>query len=72
MKIKLKDLTGCVEVIVAVFPGQMGGEGGHEVIDGPRNDHVVVKPDEATGKDIGKPKTYTERDIDMFFCLLVY
>ena len=45
----------------------MGGEGGHEVIDGPRNDHVVVKPDEATGKDIGKPKTYTERDIDMFF-----
>ena len=44
-------------LVVAVLPGQVGGEGGEHVVDGPGDDHVVVQADEAAGKDVGKAKT---------------
>ena len=37
---------GVVPVVVALLPGQLGGEGGEEVVEGPGEDDVVVAVEE--------------------------
>ena len=47
-----------VEVIAAVLPRKVGCEGGEEVVDRPRDDHVVVESNEALGHKVGKPEAF--------------
>ena len=39
---RLRALTWRVPISVACVPGQVGGEGSEEVVQGPSQDHVVV------------------------------
>ena len=54
-------LTISIEVILAVVPRQLCGEGCKEVVDGPGDDHVVVEANEAGGHEIGEPQTFEQR-----------
>ena len=51
-------LTLIIIIIVAVLPGQLGGEGGEEVVDGPGDDHVVVESNKALSNEVDKAKTF--------------
>ena len=54
-------LTIGIEVILAVVPRQLRGEGCKEIVDGPGDDHVVVETDEAGGHEIGETQPFEQR-----------
>ena len=41
MRLSVVEAVWCVPRVVARRPRQVGGEGGEEVVEGPRDDHVV-------------------------------
>ena len=53
--------TFSVEIVGAVGPGQVRGEGGEGVVDGPGDDHVVVEAHEARGQKVGESQTLEQR-----------
>ena len=57
---KSTTLTISIEVILAVVPRQLCGEGCKEVVDGPGDDHVVVETDESLSDEVDESQSFED------------